>query len=202
MRIQAGRWTSWGVISEWYHFQGQPVLLYGFLFGRHALFGLCLGFSDSVFESFSFRKRDFNVWRSLNEKWSSLIWNASSLVRYCFNLILSPHFLASRKCVVECFEFNIHINLDRNVLSNFSKKFLISNAKASLERETLMCSSWSKEDTRNSFSLKTITVFDNPTLIFQCCRCRPISTTKGVLHGRSSLIGAFLRSTTPRPWAI
>ena len=112
-------------------------------------------------------------------------------MRYCFNLILSPHFLASRKCVVECFEFNIHINLDRNVLSKFSKKFLISNAKASLERETLMCSSWSKEDTRNSFSLKTITVFDNPTLIFQCCRCRPISTTKGVLHGRSSLIGAF-----------
>ena len=118
-------------------------------------------------------------------------------MRYCFNLILSPHFLASRKCVVECFEFNIHINLDRNVLSKFSKKFLISNAKASLERETLMCSSWSKEDTRNSFSLKTITVFDNPTLIFQCCRCRPISTTKGVLHGRSSLIGAFFAVNNP-----
>ena len=101
-------------------------------------------------------------------------------MRYCFNLILLLHFLASRKCVVECFEFNIHINLDKNVLSKFSRKFLISNAKASLERETLMCSSWSKADTRNSFSLKTITVFDNPTLIFQCCRCRPISTTKGV----------------------
>lgn len=143
-------------------------------------------------------------------------------MRYCFNLILLLHFLASRKCVVECFEFNIHINLDKNVLSKFSRKFLISNAKASLERETLMCSSWSKADTRNSFSLKTITVFDNPTLIFNAvavAQSQPLRvsyrdarlfigafavnnpTTVGYISRQSPLhIPQYLREVLPRYW--
>lgn len=112
-------------------------------------------------------------------------------MRYCFNLILLLHFLASRKCVVECFEFNIHINLDKNVLSKFSRKFLISNAKASLERETLMCSSWSKADTRNSFSLKTITVFDNPTLIFNAVAVAQSQPLRVSYMDARLFIGAF-----------